>query len=58
MATNGKKGDGHRIGAVKNREQVYNPHNEKWIKTGPDGKFMDVKEDGTPFKGVRKKNSV
>jgi hypothetical protein len=54
MATNGKKGDGHRNGAVKNRDQVFNPQNEKWVKRDAEGKLMDVKEDGTPFKGVRK----
>ena len=46
--------DGHRNGAVKQREQVFNPKIEKWVKRGPDGRFMDVKDDGTPFKGVRK----
>lgn len=56
MATNGEKGDGHRNGAVKDRDQVYNPQNEKWVKRNTkDGKFMDVKQDGTPFKGVRKR---
>ncbi|MBN9302977.1 MULTISPECIES: hypothetical protein [Bacteroidales] len=54
MARNGKVGDGHRNGAVKQREQVFNPKIEKWVKRGPDGRFMDVKDDGTPFKGVRK----
>ena len=55
MAKNGKIGDNRRNGAVKNRDQVFNPQNNKWVKRGPDGKFMDVKEDGNPFKGVRKK---
>lgn len=28
---------------------------KQWIKRNADtGKFMDVKQDGTPFKGVRK----
>ena len=54
MATNPPKGDGHRIGAIKDRSQVYNPQTEIWTKRGPDGKFMDGKKDGTPFKGVRK----
>ena len=55
MAKNGKPGDGHRIGAVKDRSQTYNPKTETWVKrdTGT-GKFMDGKADGTPFKGVRK----
>ncbi len=55
MATNPPKGDGHRIGPVKGRDQVYNPKTETWTKRGPDKKFMDGKKDGTPFKGVTKK---
>lgn len=55
MATNPPAGDGHRNGAVKNRSQVYNPQTERWIKRDSDnGRFMDQKEDGKPFKGVRK----
>lgn len=53
MATN--SGDGHRNGAVRDRSQVYNPKTGKWTKRDSEtGQFMDVKEDGTPFKGVRK----
>ncbi len=56
MATNPPSGDGHRNGAVRNRSQVYNPKTEQWVKRDKDtGRFMDVKQDGTPFKGVRKK---
>ena len=54
MATNPPTGDGHRNGAVCDRTQVYNPLVDRWTKRGPDGKFMDQKEDGTPFKGVRR----
>ncbi|MBK8623993.1 MAG: hypothetical protein IPN79_20140 [Saprospiraceae bacterium] len=55
MAKNPPKGDGHRIGAVKDRSQVYNPQNDKWVKRDSEtGKFMDVKKDGEPFKGVSK----
>jgi hypothetical protein len=54
MATNPPKGDGHRYGAVRNRSQVLNPITKIWTKRGPDGKFMDGKADGTPFKGVSK----
>jgi hypothetical protein len=55
MATNPPSGDGHRNGAVRNRSQVYNPKTEQWVKRDKDtGRFMDVKQDGTPFKGVRK----
>ncbi len=55
MATNGKSGDGHRNGAVKDRSQVFNPVTETWTKRDTEtGKFMDGKADGTPFKGVKK----
>ena len=55
MAKNGKVGDGHRNGAVKDRSQTYNPKTEQWVKRDADtGRFMDVKQDGTPFKSVTK----
>lgn len=54
MATNPPKGDNKRTGAVRERSQTYNPKNEKWVKRGPDGKFMDQKADSKPFKGVRR----
>jgi hypothetical protein len=55
MATNGKPGDGHRNGAVRERSQTYNPQTEQWVKRDTEtGRFMDVKKDGDPFKGVRK----
>ncbi len=55
MATNGKSGDGHRQGMVRERSQTYNPKTETWTKRDANtGKFMDGKADGTPFKGVRK----
>lgn len=55
MAKNGKVGDGHRNGAVKDRSQTYNPKTEQWVKRDADtGRFMDVKQDGTPFKAVTK----
>lgn len=54
IAKNSPTGDGHRIGAVKDRSQTQNTKTGKYVKRGPDGKFMDVKSDGTPFKGVRK----
>lgn len=59
MATNPPAGDGHRNGAVKKRSQVYNPKTEQWVKRDKNtGRFMDVKQDGTPFKGVRKKSDL
>ncbi len=55
MATNPPKGDGHRNGAVRGRSQVYNSKTDQWVKrNSATGRFMDVKQDGTPFKGVRK----
>lgn len=55
MATNKPYGDDHRIGAVKDRSQVYNGKIDKFIKRDSEtGKFMDVKSDDKPFKGVRK----
>jgi hypothetical protein len=58
MATNPPAGDGHRNGPVTKRSQTFNPQNDKWVKRDTDtGKFMDVKQDGTPFKGVTKEKS-
>lgn len=55
MAKNAPTGDNRRIGAVKNRTQTYNSKTNQWVKRDSDtGRFMDVKQDGTPFKGVTK----
>lgn len=55
MATNPPSGDGHRNGAVRGRSQVYNPKTGRYIKRDTEtGRFLDVKQDGMPFKGVRK----
>ena len=55
MAKNGTPGDGQRNGAVKGRSQTFNPKTEQYVKRDTStGRFMDVKQDGTPFKGVRK----
>ncbi len=55
MATNPPVGDGHRNGAVRGRSQVFNPKTNQFVKRdAATGRFMDVKQDGTPFKGVRK----
>lgn len=54
MATNPPKGDGHRNGAVRQRSQTQTPAGN-WVKHNTyDGRFMDVKSDQLPFKGVRK----
>ena len=55
MATNPPKGDNHRVGAVRDRSQVHNPRNDRWVKRdGDTGQFMDQKSDSQPFKGVRR----
>lgn len=54
MASNPPSGDGHRNGAVRKRSQTQTPSGH-WVKRNTNnGKFMDVKSDGQPFKGVRK----
>jgi hypothetical protein len=54
MATNKPAGDGHRKGAVRQRSQTKTPSGN-WVKRdAKTGRFMDVKSDGKPFKGVRK----
>lgn len=52
MATN--TGNGFRRGAVKNRSQTQTPSGNYVKRDGSTGRFMDQKQDGTPFKGVRK----
>ena len=55
MATNPPSGDGHRNEAVRKRSQVFNPKTEQWVKRDKaTGCFIDVKQNGTPFKGVTK----
>ena len=54
MATNPPKGDGHRNGAVRQRSQTQTPSGHFVKRNANDGRFMDVKSDGLPFKGVRK----
>nr|WP_169806339.1 hypothetical protein [Herbidospora sakaeratensis] len=46
-------GNGHRVGAVKNRSQVLTPTG--WVKRDSGtGQFLDRKADAQPFKGVRR----
>lgn len=55
MATNPPSGDGHRNGAVRQRSQLKNPLTGTYTKRDSStGRFMDVKKDNKPFKGVRK----
>lgn len=47
-----------RKGAVKNRSQVRNPSTGNYVKRDTrTGKFLEVKKDGKPFKGVVKEKS-
>lgn len=52
MATN--TGQGSRKGAVDNRTQLdLDPKNGKFVKRDRNtGRFIDIKEDDKPFKGV------
>jgi hypothetical protein len=55
MAKNKTPGDDQRKGAVKARSQTKNVITGTWTKRdNKSGKFMDVKADPKPFKGVRK----
>jgi hypothetical protein len=48
-------GKGYREGAVRDRSQVKTPVG--WAKRDSEtGRFLDVKSDGEPFKGVRKEH--
>ena len=50
-------GNGNRKGSVNDRTQVYNPKTDSYVKRDAGtGRFMDQKQDGTPFKGVAKEN--
>ena len=58
MATNPPTGDGHRIGAVRDRSQFFNPLTNRWQKRDPaTGQIMDVKSDLKRFKGVRREDT-
>jgi len=55
MAKNKPYGDNHRIGAVTERSQTFNPKNERWTERNTEtGQFINQKADPKPFKGVRK----
>jgi hypothetical protein len=56
MAVNTNQG--HRKGAVKQRSQFYNAATGHYIKRDTEtGRILEVKRDGSPFKGVRKEVS-
>ncbi|MGD0079813.1 MAG: hypothetical protein ABSB80_04085 [Methanoregula sp.] len=47
--------EGFRRGTVDDRSQVLNPKTGQFVKRDTNtGQFMDVKQDGAPFKGIRK----
>jgi hypothetical protein len=55
MAKNKTPGDNQRKGAVKTRSQIKNPITGTWTKRDDStGKFIDVKADPKPFRGVHK----
>lgn len=54
MATNPPTGDGQRKGAVRQRSQTKTPSGNYVKRDSGTGRFMDVKSDKKPFKGVRK----
>lgn len=50
-------GKDYRHGEVRDRSQVHNPKNDRWVKRDAEtGEFMDVRDDEKPFKGVRKEH--
>lgn len=56
MAKNKPYGDNRRIGAVRGRSQTRSS-NRNWVKRDTKtGRFMDQKQDGRPFKGVRRES--
>ena len=54
MAVNAPTGDNRRVGAVRQRSQTRTPSGHYVKRDASTGRFMDVKSDGKPFKGVRK----
>lgn len=57
MATN--TGEKRRNGSVRGVSQIYNPKTDKWVKKDDtSGKFVSVKKDGEPYKGVKGKGKV
>lgn len=55
MAKNQPYDDNRRQGAVRERSQAHNLHNDRWTKRDTEtGRFIDQKADNNPFKGVRK----
>ena len=54
MAKNERPSKG-RVGEIKDRVQVFNPQNKRWIEINTkDNRIINVKHDLKPFKDVRK----
>jgi hypothetical protein len=54
VAKNHPTGNPRRVGAVRQRSQTKMPDG-RWVKRDDTtGRFMDIKSDNKPFKGVRK----
>lgn len=48
-------GDNYREGEIRGRSQFLNPSTGQWTKRDTEtGEFISGKEDGEPFKGVRR----
>lgn len=47
-------GNGYRVGAVKGRSQTTTPSGHPVKRDTGTGRFIDVKSDKQPFKGVTK----
>ena len=47
MATNGKVGDGHRNGAIKDRIQVQNPKTGLYVKINTDTGRFQVRQNSS-----------
>ena len=54
MAKNAPYGDNARKGAVRGRSQFQTPSGHWAKRNAESGRIMDVKQDGKPFKGVRR----
>jgi hypothetical protein len=46
-------GHGHRVGSVKGRSQTKTGSGHAVLRDTKTGRFLNVKQDGKPFKGVR-----
>lgn len=53
MAKNGPRGGG-RLGAVRGRSQFKAPNGSRAKRNTQTGQIMAQKQDGRPFKGVRR----